>query len=181
MTENLGDGTGRDIVELILEDHQEFHRRFAEIFDEPAPDYGSLWPRLCAFLENHAHAEEQTLYPALVKHAAKGKEQASDGVHEHNEIRNAIGEVGEHEVGSERFLLALRQVAATNDHHMAEEEQDVLPAFRSSTSTEERVRLGEAFAKDERAHEGGRGLSAKPIDPQSVISGAAGGDAHPSS
>lgn len=143
-----------DVVELILEDHEEFRRRFAHVRALTDPtQIRERWGPLRALLEVHADAEEAVVYPALGRSGDEGAEETQDAVHEHNEIRDAIGETEEHEPGTELFLLALRQVEAANDHHMAEEEQEFLPAFKEQFDAKVRDKLGSRFIEFKRDHE----------------------------
>lgn len=161
-----------DIVDLITADHEEQRRRFAHI--ESVTDPTAIrrqWTPLCTLLELHAAAEEESLYERVAR-IPDGGEQARDGVHEHNEIRNAIGEAGEHEPGSELFLLAVRQAKAANDHHMAEEEKEVLPNLRAHVDEGARQELGQRFEEFKRAHEGARGISAERKDPNDFVARA---------
>ncbi len=90
----------------------------------------------------HAAAEEAVFYPKVVRVLHDGAEETTDAVHEHNEIRDAMGEVEEHEPGTELFLLAVKQVQAANAHHMTEEESEVLPQFRAASDASLREQLG---------------------------------------
>src|SRR5512141_3109947 len=95
-----------DITDVILNDHHDQRRMFA-ILDEmhggPAPDLAAVWSRLRILLEVHAKAEEVLFYPELLAlgAGAGGKDspedETTDAIHDHNEIRDAISDVGGHE------------------------------------------------------------------------------------
>jgi uncharacterized membrane-anchored protein YjiN (DUF445 family) len=98
-----------DITQLILDDHAEQRRLFAILEQIPDSDVAALtavWGRLSTFLEVHAKAEEDIFYPALLKvgEGAGGKPSAeAETIHalkDHNEIRDAIGKVAQHKIGS---------------------------------------------------------------------------------
>jgi len=59
-----------DVTQLILDDHETFRSRFAELDDlRNGPSRaGPVWEALARLLEVHASAEEEHFYPALLQH-----------------------------------------------------------------------------------------------------------------
>ena len=58
-----------DVIRLILDDHESFRARFAELEqlrDDPTAA-AAVWAPLAADLEVHASAEEQFFYPQLLR------------------------------------------------------------------------------------------------------------------
>src|SRR5919202_2993979 len=97
-----------DITEVILEQHHEQRRMFAFLDEMPRGDtaaLGAVWARLGVLLEVHAEAEEKFFYPRLLK-LGKGNpdgdvhDEVEDAIKDHNEIRDAVRRVGDHEPGS---------------------------------------------------------------------------------
>lgn len=153
-----------DITEVILHDHEEQRRLFAAIEEiDPADSQAlaSVWKRLKILLEVHAKAEEQLFYPRLLKLQRDLVEQSSpgseteDAIHDHNEIRDAIANVGEREVGSVEWFRALGNVNQVNGDHMAEEEREGLTEFRRHVDRSERHDMAIAFTVFEAEHAGG--------------------------
>lgn len=58
-----------------------------------------------------------------------GVEEIKDANEEHDQIRESLKEVEEHEAGTELFTLAVAQLVATTKHHVGVEEAELLPDF----------------------------------------------------
>jgi len=158
-----------DIAEVILNDHHEQRRMFAlldEMHECKPADAVAVWNRLRVLLEVHAKAEEELFYPELLTlgRGAGGKDSAedetTDAIHDHNEIRDAIGAVD---------AEAAAKVNEVNGDHMAEEEREGLADFRQHASLELRHRIGLAFCIFEAAH--ATGINPKDVDPQKYVEG----------
>ena len=150
-----------DITQLILDDHHEQRRLFAILEEADRSDtasLGALWARLSGFLETHAAAEEEIFYPELL---AVGKlagrigtteEETLDAIKDHNEIRDTIAAVGDHDEGSDGWYDAIAAVNVANGDHMAEEEREGLTDFRRFAGLQLRHELGLRFATFEARH-----------------------------
>jgi hypothetical protein len=161
-----------DIIELILADHHEQRRMFG-ILDELGNEAAMLtpvWRRLCVLLEVHADAEEQLFYPRLLRvgtgadGADGGREETTDAIRDHNDIRDGIRRANEHPVGSGAWRQAVADTRIANSDHMAEEEREALADFRRRASLQARHDLGVQFAVYEAAHAGGVPLADKDPD-----------------
>jgi len=158
-----------DITQLILDDHAEQRRLFAMVEQVDRADTASLaaiWQRLAAFLEVHAEAEEEIFYPALLRlgkgapGADEPDEETDDAIRDHNDIRDAIARVGDHEVGTDAWYEAVAAVNKANGDHMAEEEREGLTDFRMHTDLQTRHDLAVRFAGFETRHVTG----VEPVD-----------------
>ena len=152
-----------DITELILSDHHEQRRMFA-ILDEAGDDPARLepvWRRLSILLEVHADAEERLFYPCLLRAgmgadgADSAREETTDAIHDHNDIRDGMRRASRHPVGSGAWRQAVTDTRIANSDHMAEEEREALADFRRHASLQARHDLGVEFAVYEAAHAGG--------------------------
>jgi hemerythrin superfamily protein len=137
-----------DIVELVLEDHH----TVAALFDKlqaatSADDQIALYAQVKDALERHASAEEKVLYPRVRKEVPDGKEESKDAIEEHDQIRESLKEVEEHDAGTELFTLAVAQLVATTKHHVGVEESELLPDFRKNSDATERDELGRKFSE----------------------------------
>jgi hypothetical protein len=158
-----------DITQLILDDHHEQRRLFSileQIDRSDIKTLSELWARLSAFLEVHARAEEEIFYPELLQVGRRGGGRGSaeaetlDAIGDHNEIRDAIVEVAEHEVGSSGWFDAVAAVNVANGDHMAEEEREGLTDFRRAAELRLRHDLAVAFVGFEARHFAG----IQPVD-----------------
>jgi hypothetical protein len=165
-----------DITQLILDDHHEQRRLFAmlqEIGSDQTAALSAVWKRLAALLEVHAAAEERLFYPALLKLGAgvggdeTPKAETVDAIHDHNEIRDAVGAVSQHEVGSDGWFEAIAGADEANSDHMAEEEREGLKDFRLHTPLQTRHQLAVAFVAFEADHV--MGVAPVDKDPQAYV------------
>jgi hypothetical protein len=165
-----------DITEVILNDHHDQRRMFAildQMHDASTADLAAVWERLRILLEVHAKAEEELFYPQLLAlgTGAGGKEspedETTDAIHDHNEIRDALAEVGQHAAGSPEWWTAVAKVNEVNGDHMGEEEREGLTDFRRHASLDLRHTLAVAFCAFEAAHAGG--IDGQDVDPNRYV------------
>ncbi|MDI1289386.1 MAG: hemerythrin domain-containing protein [bacterium] len=166
--------TGDDITELILSQHEDFRRRFVDLWDlRPEGDVQRLdaaWRELANLLEVHASAEEEILYPVLLKKGGDdAAEETLDAVGDHNEIRDAVRKAARHVPSSAAWWDAVLECREANDEHLAEEERDVIPDFREHSDATLRGTLGEAWIEFDKQHAGARGISGDDVDPDDFV------------
>jgi hypothetical protein len=161
-----------DICDLILDDHEVFRRRFAELDDERHADasvVAALWGPLAEHLERHASAEEDVFYPAVLVRTDNGEHEAHHAIRDHNKIRDALREVAAQDVGSDSWWDAVARANEENSDHMAEEERGPLSDFRRRGGQQERKELGARFVAFNLDHAGGRELDTGDVDPDSYV------------
>jgi hemerythrin superfamily protein len=141
-----------DVVDLIMQDHREVERLFAELRDHPEKR-PLLVPVLTAVLTAHSRAEEAEVYPAAADEAG-----ASDDVEhsqeEHVEADELLAQLADADPTSEAFDQILNKVIDAVTHHVEEEESSVLPAIKERLSDQRRAELGEAFLASRAEHLG---------------------------
>jgi hypothetical protein len=161
-----------DICDLILDDHELFRRRFAELDDELHSEprvVAALWQPLAEHLERHASAEEEVFYPQLLERVDDGEHETHHAVRDHNKIRDALRKVAATEPGSDAWWEAVGAANEENSDHMAEEERGPLSAFRRHAGQEIRKELGARFVAFNAEHAGGRELDTDDVDPDEYI------------
>ncbi len=165
-----------DVTDLILNDHHDQRRLFSYLDDIEGSEVAALeaiWSRLSVLLEVHAAAEEALFYPELLKLGIgagghnRTADEVSDVIKDHNEIRDAIGEVAQHPVGSDGWRAAVAKAREANGDHMAEEERDDLADFRRSSDLRLRHTIAVAFAAFEASH--ASGVEVHDTDPGQYI------------
>jgi hypothetical protein len=164
-----------DITELILDDHEWFRRRFAEL-DELRADGADpttlrgRWRPLADLLDVHAEAEERIFYPQLLRKGANDpREETLDAIGDHNDIREGVRRADRHPVGSDDWWAGVDAARAANDEHMGEEEDEGLPDFRLNAPSGLRESLGAQFTEFKQRHPGGRGIEVVDKDPQEYV------------
>ncbi len=149
-----------DITELILSDHHEQRRMFAQLDDIDRSDTDTLsvlWVRLAAMLEVHAQAEELYFYPELLKlgerlHDTTEVAETEDAIGDHNDIRDGITQAAQHDVGDDGWWAGVAAARKANDEHMGEEEHEGLTDFRRHVDLDTRHRIAVTFARYEAEH-----------------------------
>jgi Hemerythrin HHE cation binding domain len=169
-----------DITEIILSQHHDQRRAFAQLDEIDREDTAALaavWNRLQVLLEVHAEAEERFFYPVRLK-VGKGPggdagddegpdDEVEDAIKDHNEIRDAVRAASAHEVGSAEWWQAVREAREANDDHMGEEERDDLPDFRRTADLQTRHDIAVRFLQFEGEH--ASGIRAVDNDPERYV------------
>ncbi|MEW1952356.1 hemerythrin domain-containing protein [Terrabacter sp. NPDC080008] len=166
-----------DITDVILRQHDEQRRMFAELEEWPRDDLEGLaavWKRLEILLEVHAEAEERYFYPELLRLGTGGAdadsvdEEVEDAVKDHNEIRDAVRRVGDSETGSDEWWTAVVDANVHNSDHMGEEERQDLADFRQQASLELRHEIAVKFLRYE-AQRWAEGITPRDKDPEEYV------------
>jgi hypothetical protein len=161
--------------DLILDEHEESRRRFTEMdtlhADASEPSRLEL---LCLPLAQklglHASAEEAVFYPSLLNEGRRGEGETSDAIDDHNQIRDAIRRPESEAVGTDDWWDAILAARAANSDHMAEEEREAIPDFRSNAPSPEREERGPAWIDHQHDHAGGRGVDTADRDTDTCMS-----------
>jgi hypothetical protein len=161
-----------DICSLILDDHETFRRRFAELDDHHDSDAAALakvWGPLGTLLDLHAAAEEEVFYPQLLAHGDDATDETTDAIKDHNKIRDAVRDANDAHVGSDAWWQAVGRARKENTEHMGEEEDEGLADFRKSAPTALREELGARFMAFKREHARGRDFESEDKDPEGYV------------
>jgi hypothetical protein len=159
-----------DIDVLILSEHEAFRRSFTEIeaLEDPA-QVRERWQELTDQLEVHASGEEEVFYPLLLQEVDGSEGETKHAVHDHNEIREAVRAVDEHEPASDGWWEAFRSAREVTADHLGEEERDMLGPFRDSVDAETRNELGMRWLQFHEEHDRAKGLSGDDKDPDQYV------------
>ncbi len=161
-----------DICDLILDDHEVFRRRFAELDEHhEATDrvLAGIWVPLGELLDRHAAAEEALFYPRLLRRGDHAEEETGDAISDHNNIRDAVRDTRGREPGSERWWSAVEEARRENSEHMAEEERGAISDFRMNVDHTVRDELGALWLSFADDHAGGRDVDTSDKDPDTYI------------
>jgi hemerythrin superfamily protein len=128
-----------DVTKLIEQDHREVEGLFQQFKSAPGKD---LAMQICEELDAHAEAEEKIFYP-VVKDEVDAK-LAQEGEDEHGEARQLIGRIKQTE--DEAHLAELvTELEQAVQHHVQEEENEMLPKARSTVDAGRLSELGQEF------------------------------------
>lgn len=140
-----------DVVDLIMQDHREFERLFAELENEPEKR-PALLPVLATLLTAHSRAEESDVYPAAA--GAGGSDDVAHSQEEHVEADQILERLVACDPTSSEFADVLAELVEAVTHHLQEEEETVLPHMRETMPADRLEALGEAFLSARAAHLG---------------------------
>ncbi|HVK62392.1 MAG TPA: hemerythrin domain-containing protein [Bdellovibrionales bacterium] len=136
-----------DIIELILTDHEPL-KELIEILKDTEND---LEERRDAFeqfgplLVSHAKTEENILYEYL-KEDEDLREEGFEGDVEH-QLADQMLEEAKRTDDEDLWSARVKVLAELVEHHIEEEEEEMLPEFKKHSEKEDRIELGAAFTK----------------------------------
>lgn len=134
-----------DIVELIMLDHEPL-KELIEVLKDTDRD---LEERKEAFedfawcLVSHAKPEEDTLYNAM-KANAELRQEGFEGEVEHALADQLLEEI-ERETDDDMWSAKAKVLAELVEHHIEEEEGELLPDVEEELTDDQRMRLAERF------------------------------------
>jgi acetyl esterase/lipase len=131
-----------DIDHLIADDHAIVERQFQHL-EAGRGDRRTLVEQIVFELALHSYAEEVVLYPLWRKLGMEDFDR--DARQQHGEIKDLLVALGKAEPGEEGFETALSELIALTRHHVEDEEQEALPAFRATVGAEKMTELGRQF------------------------------------
>jgi hemerythrin-like domain-containing protein len=130
-----------DVVELIEQDHRAVEQLFAQF---EASNDQSIAEAICAELTKHTHAEENAVYPVLARELSNGEEMMDEAEGEHEEARQLIGRI--RNTTDEGHLTSLMaELKQAIEHHVLEEETEILPQARQELSADMLSQMGSEF------------------------------------
>jgi hemerythrin superfamily protein len=139
--------TGRkpDIVDAVLEDHEEVRSLFTK-FEASRPDHrGELWQVIVRALAVHETAEEEIVHPAVRRHVDGGDDIVVARLREEDEAKKALADL--ERLGPDHSDFPTRFAAFRHDvlSHAEQEEQTELAELRELVDPEERQKMGALF------------------------------------
>lgn len=136
-----------DIVQLIIQDHRDFERAFAELerHSHTAEYRKQLVDHVIADLVRHSVAEEQFLYPTAKDNVEDGEKLVTAELKEHADAERLMKDLEGLNPGDPKFEQLLSRLIADVRHHIDEEERELLPKVKAACSPDDLDRLGRTF------------------------------------
>ena len=132
-----------DVIELLEHDHREVEQMFAEYEKATTKEEKeTLRDRIIIELVRHSEAEEQAVYPLMRKKIDNGEQIIEHEIDEHSKAERIMKELDTMSADDPQFGVLMQQLMASIKEHVAEEENDVFPQFRTKVSPEELDKLG---------------------------------------
>lgn len=140
-------------IDFIKRDHQKFREMFAK-YESAAESNGDnsaierITSELFAELKAHEGMEEDVFFPALEKHVSdEGEFEIKEGIQEHHVADLLIDELRHMSVDDEEFAPKFQVLKENVEHHLDEEEEEILPRAERLFSSEELTALGDEMEK----------------------------------
>lgn len=134
-----------DAIALLKADHDKVSSLFAKYEKaDTKSKKKSLVNEICTELTVHAQIEEEIFYPA-VKAALKDNFIVTEGVVEHQGIKNMINQLTCAEPGDDMYDAHVKVLCEYVEHHVEEEQTEMFPQARKA-QTLDLVELGDRMA-----------------------------------
>jgi hemerythrin superfamily protein len=135
-----------DIIQIILSDHKPLWQMIEVMKDEKASlakkkmTFEKFAPALLA----HAKPEEQTWYASMKEEEHDMTIEGIEGKVEHG-LADQLCEELKNTRDENLFMAKVKVLAELVEHHLEEEEEKLLPAFRKDSEIAERRELGAKY------------------------------------
>lgn len=118
-------------IQFLKQEHEKAKAEFAKVLAASPEERGHLWEELTPELELHEQIEDACLYEPLARDAegadpvlAKWRE---DHEQEVEKVEDLIGEIDELDAEEEEWLAKVKEVHASLQTHIREEEGSIFP------------------------------------------------------
>lgn len=147
-----------DIIELILHDHKALKKliKVMKNSDNDLSERQEAFEEFAPLLVVHAKPEEQTMY-VFMKDDEELREEGFEGDVEHGLADQLLEEIKRTD-DEDLWGARVKVLAELVEHHIEEEEEELLPDFRKHSDIEERVQMGAKFMelKNKLIEQGGK-------------------------
>lgn len=135
----------RDIVELLLAEHQEFRQVLDELEQADPQHQTDLFRYAVERLAGHEAAEEAVVHRAVRDDVPGGEDVAEAVLAEESSAEQLVADMGELEPGSPEFASALGRLKADVLAHAEHEEREEFPRIRDDLDPQRRQEMGRRF------------------------------------
>jgi len=137
-----------DVIELLEHDHREVEQMFADYEQASTKEEKeTLRDRIIIELVRHSEAEEQAVYPLIRKNIDNGDQIIEHEIDEHSKAERIMKELDKMSADDPQFGVLMTQLMTAIKEHVAEEENDVFPQFRTKVDADELNKLGETVER----------------------------------
>ena len=114
---------------------------FANFKNTPTKDNAL---QICDELDRHTRGEERAVYPVFEDELSNEKDKVHEAEDEHKEARQLIGRVRQTE-DQDHLVELMGELEQAINHHVEEEESEMLPKARRELPEQELEDLGDKF------------------------------------
>jgi len=120
-------------TQMIRQDHKKVEGLFKK-FDQTQGSQAKrrLAENAMAELEVHAALEEEIFYPAVKKEVNDGSSMVQEAIEEHQTVKQLISKLKGMQEADEQFESQFSQLMENVQHHVEEEESEMLPKVEES-------------------------------------------------
>lgn len=133
-------------IQIILNDHKEIKalfKQYSELGDRAFQTKKDLAQKICDLVSTHAEMEEGYLYPEAEDVFTKeGDKMVEEAYAEHEVAKNLIKELSKLDPEDSQFDAKIEVLSESVDHHMEEEEKDLLPKIEKTFKEETLDEIG---------------------------------------
>lgn len=140
-----------DLTTILKQDHRRLDSMLDELADAGESEQEELIDEIERAFELHAHLEEQYVYPHVEDDL--GDEEYEEANAEHELARQGMDMLRAH-LGQPGFGAVVEMVKAGIEHHVQEEEREVLPQLKRSMDRDEWRQLSDEVAEHHEEAEG---------------------------
>jgi hypothetical protein len=135
-----------DIIKLILLDHLPIKRLIGMLKDTDSPirTRRRAFEQFAPLLLVHARAEQESLYTFLKDENHELRVDGLEGDVEHALAEHMIEEV-EMAENADVWSARAKVLAELVEHHIEEEEEEILPHFKKESDIEDRILIGKQY------------------------------------
>ncbi len=138
------------IFDLLIADHRAVAGVFEQLkaeLEADEPDQGTcveLLGKIDALLTPHARAEEELVYPAFTA-GEEAKDSVTEGYEEHALVHQLCGQLKERAEVDDVWCAKAKVLMDLVEHHVREEENEMIPKARKSLQRDESLALASEF------------------------------------
>ncbi len=137
------------VIDIIKQDHQKVNEQLMElekrVKGRPTSQH-PVFPTMKKMLLAHSAAEEKLVYPLLKQEMPQ---KIQDAIKEHKEIAQHLEDLTAGSVPEDEWARHLQQLKQAIQHHVQEEESQVLPAAQRIVGDQKLRDLGPQFKQME--------------------------------
>ncbi len=132
-----------ETTDLIRKDHEAVKTLFRKFESARGAEKQKIAQQIIAELSVHAEVEEQLLYPLLREADDANEDDVLEALEEHHAAKLTLLELDKMKVDHERYDAKMTVLRESIEHHIEEEESDLLPRVDRLLSEEQDLALAQ--------------------------------------
>ncbi|MFB2835260.1 hemerythrin domain-containing protein [Floridanema evergladense] len=134
-----------NVIELIKSDHRKVESLFSEMEKAKDPKkMQKLFDEIYTELTLHAKVEELTIYPTM-RNYDETHDMVEEAEEEHTEVKELLEELKSMRPSDSEFMATIEELKDAVQHHVEEEESEILPSVSDSMDEQEMKELAKEF------------------------------------